>query len=56
MTVTVKDTNINNLNTGEILWHLVYRHRVVLLITSNVGTLLVWFMQQAPNVAHNLGV
>jgi hypothetical protein len=45
-----KETNINNLSTLQILWHLVYRHRVILLITSNVATLLIWFMQQAPTI------
>lgn len=49
-----KEVNINNLTTLQILWHVVYRHRVVLLVTSNVATLLIWFMQQAPTIVGNL--
>lgn len=49
-----KAADINNLNTLEIIWHLVYRHRVILLITSNVVTLLLWFMQQAPTIVDNI--
>lgn len=49
-----KEVNINNLNTLEIIWHLIYRHRVILLITSNVVTLLLWFMQQAPTIVENI--
>lgn len=49
-----KNGNIEDLNTLEVIWHLVHRHRVILLLTTNVATLLVWFMQQAPNVVQNL--
>lgn len=47
---TAKEIDINKLSTLQITWHVVYRHRVVLLITSNIATLLVWFMQQAPTI------
>lgn len=49
-----KETDINQMTTAQILWALVYRHRVTLLIASNVSTLTIWFVQQAPNVVHNL--
>ena len=45
-----KEENVNNMSTFQILWHLVLRHRVILLITSNVATLLIWFMQQPPTI------
>lgn len=43
-----KVSNINEMDTLHIIWHVVYRHRVILLILSNVTTLLLWLMQQAP--------
>lgn len=49
-----KETDITKMTTAQILWALVYRHRVTLLIASNVSTLTIWMVQQAPTVAHNL--
>ncbi len=49
-----KTGNIEDLNTVSIIWNLVYRHRVVLLITSNIVTLLIWLMQQGPVAISNL--
>lgn len=51
---TPKEININNLSTLQIIWHVVYRHRVTLLIASNIATLLIWFMQQAPTIISNV--
>ncbi len=49
-----KSGDIENLDTKSIIWHIIYRHRVLLLITSNVSTLTWIFIQQAPIVVHNL--
>jgi hypothetical protein len=49
-----KETNIENMTTVQILWTLVYRHRVTLLIASNVSTFTIWLVQQGPVAAHNL--
>lgn len=45
--------DIHSLSTLQVLWVLVKRHAIVLLITSNILTVLVWFITSAPSAYQN---
>lgn len=35
-------SKLQDMSTAQILWHVTYKHRVFLLILSNVTTLAIW--------------
>lgn len=51
--IAEKQKDINNLSTGQIVWFLICRHKVSLLISTNVVTLIIWGSQQLPVAFHN---
>lgn len=51
--IAEKQKDINNLGTGQILWFLICRHRVSLLIATNVITLAIWSYTALPTAIHN---
>lgn len=44
----MKSTNINDMDTMHIIWHVIYRHRVVLLIASNLLTIVYFIVTKLP--------
>ena len=49
-----KTQNIQDMDTLAIGWHVVHRHRVFLLIASNLVTLTYIIVSQAPRAVQTL--
>lgn len=54
MSITPQPKNIAQMGTAEVAWYIVFRHRVFLLILSNVMTLTIWLVTQAPSAINKL--